>query len=216
MHPLHLTQLFATFGTGVLASLSPCVYPILPITVGFLTGQAGERRRSRVVWYAVGQSLTFGCLGVVAVLAGETLGFSSESPAVNLAMGTLLVAAAAISALGRVPAFLQRLGPSRAAVGGTMEAFALGAGSALLVSPCTSPILAGVLAMMATASQLWTGVVLMLIYSFGFSFLFLVLGLGLVRLPRSGRWMVWFHRLSAALLTAAGGYYLARGFHWLD
>lgn len=210
-----MTALFAVFGTGILASLSPCVYPLIPITLGFFGTQADGQRKTGVLAYAAGQILSFIVLGSLAVMAGEVLGFTSESPAVRASVGVILLAASLISFSGRLPGFLSRiqlpgLGSS---VPGAFGAFALGAGSALVASPCTSPLLAGVLALMASTATLGQGLLLMTSYAAGFSFLFVLLGLGalnLKRLPRAGRWMQRLHQVGAAALGLTGLYFLAR------
>lgn len=210
----------AVFGAGLLASLSPCVYPLIPITLGFFGTQASDRRTGNIVSYAAGQIVAFAALGFLAVTAGETFGFSSELRSVNLGVGLVLVTAGAIALLGRWPVAFTRLaarlrGPRRAtftAPAGWLGAAALGAGSALVASPCTSPILAGVLATMAVRTGAGRGIALMLCYALGFTSLFLALGLGvLARLPRSGNWLSWLRRTSAAVLLAAGAFYFYKG-----
>ncbi len=211
------TAFAAVFGAGLLASLSPCVYPLLPITLGFIGTQAQGRRRQGVLAYASGQVAALVALGAFAVLAGESLGFSSESPAVCLGTGLLLLVAGLVSLSGRLPAFLSRVGGGGGGVSprGLLGAFALGVGSALVASPCTSPILAGVLALMASSQTVARGLALMLCYSLGFSALFVLLGLGLLRLgrlPRSGPWLTQVHRLSSLLLLGAGVYWVHKAF----
>ncbi len=214
------SQIFAAFGAGLLASLSPCVYPLIPITVGFLGSNSKSGNRSRLLAFSGGQTLTFVLLGILAVKAGETFGFSSESRAVHIGVGLLLLASGLFSLMGRLPSFASRwnlistkLGSGK--VTGTAGAVAVGVGSALIASPCSSPILAGVLAMMASASTLAHGAFLMALYGIGFSFVFILIGLGVAKLsalPRSGRWMNLAHKLGSLLLIAAGAFFLVRDF----
>lgn len=214
---MFLSQALGVFGTGILASLSPCVYPMLPITLGFLGSQSeGKGSKKAVISYTLGQCLALFILGIVAVQIGETFGFSSQSRSVQLAIGGFLVLAGIVSWRGRLPAFLSRLNvgsglTSLLSRGGLFAAFLLGVSAALVASPCTSPILGGVLALMATASSFQAGMLLMLFYSMGFSLLFLLLGLGVLRmnrLPRSGRWLQGVHKLNSLFLIGAGTYYL--------
>jgi cytochrome c biogenesis protein CcdA len=214
-------QSIGVFGTGVLASLSPCVYPILPITLGFLGSRAtASNGRRVVVAYAIGQVLALVALGAVAVRLGETLGFSSQSPSVRIGVGVFLLLAGFFSWRGQLPQWMTRWssrGGQANRSGGLLSAFLLGASGAVLASPCTSPILGGVLALMATAESVRAGIFLMLSYSVGFTLLFLVLGLGVVRagsLPRSGRWLGLIHGLGTALLFIGGIYYLVSS--WLS
>lgn len=209
-------QIFGAFGAGLLASLSPCVYPLIPITVGFLGTLTHRRNRLRLLAFAVGQTLTFVVLGMVAVKAGETFGFSSESREVNIGVGVVLIGAGIFSLLGRLPMFTSKWNHALGSVGrrsmtGVLGAAAVGVGTALVASPCSSPILAGVLAMMASSLTLTRGAILMSLYGIGFSFVFILLGLGLAKLsslPRSGRWMVYVNRLGSCVLVAAGVYFV--------
>lgn len=213
-----LTQAMGVFGTGILASLSPCVYPMLPITLGFIGKQADGQSRSAAIWlYTLGQCLALFSIGIIAVQLGETLGFSSQSPWVQIPIGILLLLLGVASWLGKMPRFASRWNSisntmtETASKRGLAGAFLLGVSAALVASPCTSPILGGVLALLSTSSSLVEGMALMFLYSVGFSVLFLFAGLGILRasrLPRSGPWLARIHALSSLLLVGAGVYYL--------
>ncbi len=213
-----LWSLAGAYGTGLLASLSPCVYPMVPITLGFLgrqTAGPGKSPRTAVTLFALGQTLALVVIGVIAVKLGESLGFSSQSMPIRLGTGIILLLAAAFSWRGRLPGWLEKwnvLSGKTPSGSGLGSAFLLGASAALVASPCTSPLLGGVLTMMATEESRLTGVLLMTAYATGFTTLFFVAGIGLVRwsaLPRSGAWMTWTHRLASLLLAGAGIYYIA-------
>jgi cytochrome c biogenesis protein CcdA len=216
---LGLSGILAVFGAGLLASLSPCVYPLLPITVGFIGTQAQGKKTFAVVSYATGQIAAFVALGAFTVFAGETFGFSSESRTLNSLVALVLFLSGIVSFQGKFPdrltAFFSKpFSKSRKlpgeARGGLISAFGLGAGSALVASPCTSPILAGVLATMASSATVGRGLLLMFFYALGFSSLFLTLGLGLTKIPKSGMWLGFVHKASAVLLIVASAYYLKR------
>ncbi len=201
-------QTFSTFAAGLLASLTPCVYPMIPITVGYFGSRGGKRRE--LALYTLGQIVTFTALGIFAVSLGEIFGFSSESRAVRVAVGIFFLVFGLLSFSSRLPGFLQRLsgGMQRWTWGG---ALGLGIASALVASPCSTPVLGGVLSLIATEGSFWRGLVLMLAFSAGYCLIFLLLSAGVVnlkRLPRSGQWMIWVHRLSSVLLVACGVYYL--------
>jgi cytochrome c biogenesis protein CcdA len=221
-----VNSLAVVFGAGLLASLSPCVYPLLPITVGFIGTRAKDKKAFAIFSYASGQIVAFVALGAFTVFAGETLGFSSESKFVNVGVGLILLLAGTISFMGQLPK-LPSLPESPSALkkflprkkfglqqgrGGLIGAFSLGVGSALVASPCTSPILAGVLATMATSATLSRGLLLMFVYALGFSALFITLGFGLTRIPKSGSWLGLIQKTSSALLIAGSVYYLRRAF----
>lgn len=218
MNPL-MIKAASVFGAGLLTSLTPCIYPMIPITVGYLgSARHEDHRKKTVIGFFLGQVLAFTALGVAAVSLGEILGFSSELQSVQFGTAAFLFVFGFFSWKGQLPGFLQKLNnlpflktKNSATLAG---AIVVGAISALVASPCASPILGGVLATIAQTGSLVTGALLMLFYSVGVSVIFLVLGLGLVsaaKLPKAGNWMVYVHKGSAVLLMGAGGYYLLRG-----
>ena len=223
MNPVFVSKAFGVLGTGVLASLSPCVYPMIPITIGFLgTGVKEQNKKSTVLFYILGQSLSLIAIGMAAVSLGETLGFTSQSPIINFGIGAFLILAGIFSLRGKLPSFLSGWNQKASKIGGTkapgaLAAFLLGVSAALIASPCTSPILGGVLAMLASSETWLEGFMLMSLYSFGFSIIFVVLGFGIIntsKLPQSGKWMEKVHKVSSLILLLAGVYYLYSGLNY--
>lgn len=222
-----LFQAAGIFGAGVLTSLSPCVYPMIPITVGYLGSNSDgvNSQRTKVISFFFGQVLAFTFLGVAAASLGEILGFSSEIPSVQLVTGLLLITMAIFSMGGKLPSFMSKWNQAKVFQTGIdsktskttafFQALLMGAVSALVASPCTSPVLGGVLASIAQAENLYLGTALMALYATGMSLIFLLLGLGLVnikKLPRSGDWLNKLHKVSGVVLIAGGVYYVYQAF----
>lgn len=214
----YLLQGLSAFMAGLGTSLSPCVYPMIPITVGYLGSSSidPQSRRKKVLGFFLGQVLAFTLLGVAAVLLGEILGFSSQIPWVQVATGCMLLLFACFSFFDRLPKFLHRM--SSLSGKGNPEtllgAVLVGASSAAVASPCTSPVVGGVLAALSQVNERLWGITLMFIFATGLSFLFLLLGLGLAKasaFPRAGNWMRWVHKGSSALLAMGGIYFMFRG-----
>jgi thiol:disulfide interchange protein DsbD len=225
-------QAATTFGAGILASLSPCVYPMIPITVGYIGSRSPGHVNRALGLFVLGQSITFTLLGVATVELGETLGFSSENRWINAGLGVFLVLMGLASLKGSLPGFLQRwsdrvqafftpAAPASAAekkppgfLRAALGPVALGAGAALVASPCTSPILGGVLALIASTGTVLQGSLLMFAYALGFSGILALASGGLLnlrKLPRSGPWLGYLHRVSVVLLLGSGLYYLYKG-----
>jgi thiol:disulfide interchange protein DsbD len=202
------------FAAGVLASLTPCVYPMIPIVVAYMGGAESAAaaggggdvgRRQRVVFrslaYVVGMALVYTALGLTAVLLGRTFGAMTQTAWAYWIVGGVLVVFA-LSLVGlfelRVPNFiLQRVGTGPRE--GMLGAVVMGATSAVVAAPCAAPIVFPLVTIIGTQQRVVFGTVAMLAFSLGLGLLFLLLGIssGLAAsVPRPGAWMV---RLKAGL-----------------
>lgn len=215
-----LAALPVLFGAGLLTSLTPCVYPMIPITAGILGGAgAAERSRARTagysLLYALGLALVYASLGLVAGLTGSLFGTISSNPWAYFAFGNLLLVAALamfdvipVSAPGRLVAWAGRIGGRSA--GGV---FLMGATSGLVAAPCGAPAFAAVLTWVAgTQSAVW-GFVYLFVFSLGMTALLIAIGLfaGTVAgLPRAGKWTGMIKKLAGVLMLAMAEYYFVR------
>jgi thiol:disulfide interchange protein DsbD len=197
------------FLAGVLTSLTPCVYPLIPITVSVFGARQAERRARSVALsatYVGGIAAMYSALGVFAALSGKAFGSVLSSPWVIAILAVFLVALAA-SMFGAfeiaLPSALQQ---KLSGVKGTGYAGALGMGlvAGLIAAPCTGPVLAGVLAYVATERSAVLGFWMLFTYAVGMGVLFFILGTTSLRLPRSGPWMETVKSvLGVALIAAA-------------
>src|SRR5512144_1337810 len=182
------------FAGGVLTSLTPCVYPLIPITVSIFGAKRSRSRAQAIALsglYVVGIAATYSALGASAALTGRAFGSVMQNPIVLAAVAVVFLAMSA-SMFGafelQLPASLQaRL--SR--VGGAGYAGALGMGlvAGLIAAPCTGPVLAAALAFVATKGSVAFGVAIMFAYALGIGLLFFLIGAFSVSLPKSGPWM---------------------------
>jgi thiol:disulfide interchange protein DsbD len=209
--------LAALFGAGVLTSLTPCIYPMIPITAGLIGGSAEARpSRARVVGltlaYVAGLALLYALLGLLAGLSGSLFGTVSANPWARFVTGNLLL----IFGLAMLDVFPvtapTRLAEWAASLGGGSypAVFLLGAPSGLVAAPCGAPAFAAVLTWVATTGSALLGFVYLFVFSLGMTALLVLVGLSsgmLARLPRSGRWMVWIKRLAGIVLLAMAEYY---------
>ena len=201
------------FGVGFQTSLTPCVYPMIPITLGIF-GARGNVKRSRAVAlaaaYVGGMGIMYAALGVVFSLIGHQFGTQLSSPYFVIPL-VIFFAALAASMFGafelNLPASLQaRLN----AVGGQgfKGAFAMGAVGGLIAAPCTGPFLLGLLAYVATSHDVVRGGSMLFVYALGMGVLFFVLAAFAVSLPKSGRWMEWVKSAAGIFMLLAALYYL--------
>ncbi|MGY8778093.1 MAG: cytochrome c biogenesis protein CcdA [Longimicrobiales bacterium] len=212
-----LVALAAMFGAGVLTSLTPCVYPMIPITSAVIAGTTREgqtkfRTITLTLTYAVGLATLYATLGAIAGLSGQIFGTISANPWALFAIGNLLIVFA-LSMLDVLPVPVPRKLLERAAAtdGGSYGAvFAMGAMSGIVAAPCGAPAFAVVLTWVAATQAGLMGFVYLFVFSIGMTSLLVVVGIfsgALVMLPRSGAWMVWVKRAAAVIMLAMAEYY---------
>jgi len=205
------------FGAGVLTSLTPCIYPMIPITPAILGGAgSGERNRWGTVLatasYVVGLALVYASLGLLAGLTGTLFGTVSANPWAYFAMGSLLVLFGLVL-LDLVPLPLpQRLLRWAARRGGESYGalFLMGATSGLVAAPCGAPAFAAVLIWVGSSQSAVWGFVYLFVFSLGMTALLVVVGLlagTAVALPRPGRWTLWVKWGAAVVLFGMAVYY---------
>src|SRR5687767_12378106 len=196
----------ALFLGGVLTSLNPCIYPMIPITAAIVGGQeigsAGEARsRMRPVLltltYVLGLATLYSVLGLVAGMTGTLFGAISTNPWLYFVMANLLVLSA-LMLFDVIPVPVPQWAIERASRAGTAGryggAFVMGAVSGLVAAPCGAPIMAAVLTWVTTTQSAALGFVYLFSFSLGMCALLVAVGVSsgtLARLPRSGAWMNW-------------------------
>jgi thiol:disulfide interchange protein DsbD len=220
-----LLALAFLFGAGVLTSLTPCVYPLIPITVSVISGTSREdQSKARTVGltltYVVGMAFFYASLGLMAGLTGTLFGSVSASPWARLAIGNLLVvfALAMLDVIPvRIPHALSRWAAARE--GGSWGAvFLLGATSGIVAAPCGAPAFAAVLTWVAGTKSGVLGFVYLFVFSLGMTVLLVAIGLfsgTLAALPRSGPWMVWIKKAAGVVMIGVAEYYFIQvGMAW--
>jgi cytochrome c-type biogenesis protein len=200
---------------GVLSFLSPCVLPLIPSYVGFLTGLSAEEIQGRrgtallhALWFVAGFSVIFVALGASASALGVLLLASQQWIA---RIGGVLLILFGLYLLGVLrPAFLMRERRVHLArkplgyVGSAVTGVAFGAAW----TPCIGPILGGILTLAATRGSVGQGTALLGAYALGLAIPFLLAALALDRFlawfQRFRRWMGWVERVSGVLLILLG------------
>lgn len=210
------------FGAGLATSLTPCVYPMIPITAGVLGGQgAAGRSRGRTAVltfvYVVGLATVYSALGLLAGLTGTIFGTVSSNPWAYFFFGNLLLAFALamldvipVTVPDRVLAWASRFGGANASVG---SVFLMGATSGLVAAPCGAPAFGAVLTYVgATKSAVW-GFLYLFVFSLGMSALLIGVGLSsglLATLPKPGRWTKWIKVAGGLLILGMAEYYFVQ------
>jgi thioredoxin:protein disulfide reductase len=202
---------------GLLTALTPCVYPLIPITVSVF-GARGATSRARAVLltsaYVVGMGLVFSALGVAAARTGAAFGAVLGKPVVVLGLAAvlLLLAASMFGAfeLALPSGLVQRL--STVGGAGVAGALLMGSVAGFLAAPCTGPVLTGLLAFVAKSQDTVLGAGLLFIYAMGIGVPFFLIGAFAVQLPRGGVWMEWVKSLLGVMLVALAATYVKDAF----
>ena len=215
-----LLALSSLFAAGVLTSLTPCVYPMIPITAAVITGTAKEgqsrwRTAGLTGAYVVGMAAFYAFLGLLAGLSGTLFGTVSASPWALLAIGNLLLLFALFMLdVFPLPIPQRLLEWASSREGGSYGAvFVLGATSGVVAAPCGAPAFAVVLTWVAATQAGLMGFVYLFVFSLGMTSLLVAVGLFsgvLAKLPRSGAWMVGMKRLAGIIMIGMAEYYFIK------
>lgn len=206
---------------GLLMSLTPCIYPMIPITIGIMQGQGQKsvlRTLAHATSYSMGIATTFALLGLFAASTGAIFGMLLTHPAVVLVIVALMVYMA-LSLFGfyemRMPQFLQQNNTHHK--GSLLSSFIFGAVSGTVASPCLSPGLALVLCIVASIGSKFIGFLLLFAFGVGLSIPLLIIGTAsgsLGMLPQAGAWMVEIKKIFGFLLFGMAFYYLKNIVPW--
>ena len=207
--------LLGIFAGGLALNLTPCVYPLIPITVSYFGGRNTRGIRSLIgngICYIGGLSLTNSLLGVVAALTGSLIGAMMQSPLVLIAISAVL-AAFAMSLFGiwelRLPFWLTQAASK--SYTGLFGSFFMGITLGVVAAPCIGPFVLGLLTWVATLGDPLLGFFIFFTLSLGLGTPLFVLALfsgQLARLPKSGEWMNWVRRLMGWILIGMAAYFI--------
>ena len=206
----------ALFVGGMLLNLTPCVFPMLGVTLSIFGARRQEplpRVLTHATLYVLGIAVMYSSLGVVAALTGGLFGAALQNVWVNVGLGGLMIVLS-LSMFGlyemQPPAWLlTRLGgAASASFAGT---FMAGLGVGIIAAPCIGPFVVAVLALIAQKQSPLFGFQTMFTLSIGLGLPYLVLGTFsnlLQKLPRSGDWMVWVKGVFGVILAGVGAFYV--------
>jgi len=205
---------FAYLG-GVLTSATPCVYPMIPITIS-VVGSSAEKGKLHsffnAVIYASGLATVYGALGVVAAATGQMFGEISTNPWGYFFVANLcLLFGAWMMGWIQIPHIGINLLQNNNGKNSRLRLFMIGGASGLVAGPCTAPVLAALLTFVASTGNVIYGGALLFVFAFGLSSLLILIGTFsgiLASMPKSGNWMNAIKIFMALIMFAAGEYFL--------
>jgi len=210
-----LLSLIFVFLAGLALNLTPCVYPLIPITIGYFGGQA-EGKTSRLfllgVLYVLGMAIKYSVIGVVTSLSGAVFGTLLQNPVVVIGIA-LLFAVLALSQFGvyefKLPDTL--VAKAGGAKGGTFGAFFMGLTMGIVAAPCIGPFVLGLVTYVAAKGDPYYGFLMFFVLAVGLGFPYLLLAIfsGKIKsLPRAGIWMEGVKHIFGFLLIGMALYFL--------
>ncbi len=211
-----LTAIPLLFIGGLLTSLTPCIYPMIPITVALVGQESLGPKASRwrplllTLSYVFGLATVYAILGVIAGMSGSIFGSISSSPWLYFLQANVLM----LAGLFMLDVFTFSLPAStmewatRVGTGGHYGgAFAMGSVSGLVAAPCGAPVMAAVLTWVTRTQSAVLGFIYLFVFSLGMCALLVVVGVSsgsASRLPRAGAWMMRVKRCSDSFERLAG------------
>ncbi len=207
------------FAVGFMTSLTPCVYPMIPITAAYIGGSSykGAWGRSLLLslCYVLGVSSMYSVLGAVAALTGIIFGTFASSPYINLILAIIFILLG-LSMLDvfaiPTPKFMQGAAAQRKR-GGFLGAYLIGLATGFIATPCTTPVVLAILTIVAKKQNVLYGTTLLFVFSLGMSVLLVAVGTfagSMAVLPKSGEWMVKVKKFFGILMMVCAVYFIVQ------
>ncbi len=210
-----LLGLIFVFIGGLALNLTPCVYPLIPITIGFFGGQSeGSTKRLVMmgILFVLGLAVTYSIIGVVTSLTGAIFGALLQSPIAIIAVATILIALS-LSMFGvyefKLPDSL--VAKAGGAKGGMFGAFFMGLTLGIVAAPCIGPFVIGLVTYVASKQDPFFGFIMFFVLALGLGtpYLFLAIFSGKIKnLPRAGEWMQEVEHIFGLILVGMAIYFL--------
>ncbi|HEX8255376.1 MAG TPA: cytochrome c biogenesis protein CcdA [Thermoanaerobaculia bacterium] len=206
--------LFAIFLLGLALNLTPCVYPLIPITIGYFSQQSGSstgRRAALSSAYVLGIAITYSALGVFSALSGKLFGAWLQHPAVLIFFAVLMLIMAT-SMFGafemQAPQFISKHSGGQS---GIVGALTMGLVIGIVAAPCVGPFVISLIALVSSLQSPMLGFLMFFVLALGLGLPYLFLGIfssGLTSIPRSGMWMIQVKKAMGFILIAMAFYFL--------
>lgn len=214
-----LDYIFA-FAGGILVSLTPCVYPIIPVTIFYISSQSGKSKVRGFVLsfvFVTGLAVTYSILGLVASIGGMIFGRISTHPVTYMIVG-LIIILFGLSMFFDLWNFSWQGPKVDTKKKGYFPAFLLGASTGLVASPCLTPALAAILTYLSVKKNILYGMSLLMAFAYGMGIILIFAGTFssiLINLPKSGKWMVYVKRIGSSVIIILGLYFIYQGIRGL-
>lgn len=220
-----MLTLIGVFLGGIALNLTPCVYPLIPITASYFGGRSetGERQGYIILHgllYILGLSVMNSAIGISAAFTGRLMGSFLQHPAVLIFVSSVLLLMA-LNFFGlwelRLPSFMSAA-VSKSHTGYVQSLF-MGLTLGIVAAPCIGPFIIGLLTMVAQKGDPLFGFLIFFTLSIGLGLPLFILSLfagNVSKLPRSGEWLIWIRNLFGWIMLAMAVYFIKPLFPWHD
>jgi thiol:disulfide interchange protein DsbD len=204
------------FVAGFFTSLTPCVYPVIPIVMGYIGTRSGKKKLKGFylsIFFVLGLAVVYSVLGVIAAATGTLMGVSFQNPVVVIVIAGIFIAMG-LSLAGFYEIPVPTSISSKVQSGQKSEilgSLLVGGISGIIAAPCVGPVLIALLSWISQTGNIFLGFWLTFVFSMGLGVIFLVVGTfsGLISaMPKGGKWMDYIKYFFALVLLAGGIYFL--------
>lgn len=215
--PVNSVDYLHAFLGGIIVSFTPCVYPLIPVTAGYIGVNAtGSKIKGFVLSliYVTGIAVIYSILGILASFTGTFFGKVGAHPATYFLVGTVIILfGLSMLELFKIPNNKLIKTPAMKKQN-YFSVFVLGLSSGLIISPCLTPVLGSILAYLATKRNVVYATTLLFSFAYGMGLILVLAGTFsavLVNLPKSGKWTVHVKKVCAIVLICMGVYFIFVG-----
>lgn len=204
------------FAAGIGVSLTPCVYPMIPITAAIVGGTKQKGKLAALLSsmvYVLGLSVTYSLLGLLVASGGERVRAVLASPWVLVPIAGVFVLLALsmfeVISIQVQPKALTKLQGTLSGKGHILAIFGMGIVSGLVAGPCLTAPLAGILVIVAREANKLLGFFMLFALAWGMGIILIAAGTFTSALPKAGEWMVWVKKLLGFILLWAAAYFVS-------
>lgn len=211
IHSNFFIALLISYISGILVSFTPCVYPLIPVTITYIGAKTVTTKTKAFfisLIYVLGISVTYTTLGAIASLTGRVFGTLTQHPIVYLIVGSIFILLG-LSLFDVFQISLPVIISPRIKRSGLFSTFLIGIVSGLVIGPCTAPALGAILTFVATRQNIIYGMSLLFCFALGIGTLLIVVGTfsGII-LPKSGKWLNKIKKILGFGLILIGIYFI--------
>ena len=211
-----IDYVFAFVG-GVLISFTPCVYPLIPVSAGWISAKSGNSKIKSLILslvYVSGITVTYSIMGLVVSLTGMLFGRIATHPVTLISVGALICLSGILMWLDFLNISWHPGAKIDNSKRGYFSTFILGVISGFIASPCLTPALGAILAYLATKKNIFYGITLLASFAYGMGLILVLSGTFssiLLNLPKSGKWMIYVKKVCSLALVFMGLYFIYQG-----